>query len=36
MFFEALVRERWPRDVAAQALEAAAIARRHRHRGVEA
>jgi hypothetical protein len=36
MFFEAFIRERGPRDVAAQALEAAAIARRYRHRGVEA
>ncbi len=36
MFFEAFVCERWPRDVAAQAFEAAAIARGHRHRGVQA
>jgi len=36
MFFQALVRERRSRDVAAQALESAAIAGRHCHRGVEA
>ncbi len=36
VFFEAFVCERRPRDVAAQALKATAIARRYRHRGVEA
>jgi len=36
MFFQTLVCERRSRDVAAQALESAAIAGRHCHRGVEA